>query len=120
MWSACSRHCCRLKKQRRPTNAWETAMKDRAEPRRSTTRGRPEPPGHHPSPASDPSLPSGSARPADRLAWFLILILIPILGALLAYAPALRDGFVDWDDENNFTGNPGYQGLSWAHLRWAW
>lgn len=34
------------------------------------------------------------------------------------FAPALRNGFVSWDDEFNFIRNPHYRGLGWAQLKW--
>ena len=34
------------------------------------------------------------------------------------FAPALLNGFVDWDDNINFLGNPHYRGLGIAQLRW--
>ena len=34
------------------------------------------------------------------------------------FAPALRAGFVDWDDPSNLLENPHYRGLSPTHLRW--
>ena len=36
------------------------------------------------------------------------------------FAPALRNGFVSWDDEENFLENPNYRGLGLANLRWMW
>ncbi|MBI4637484.1 MAG: tetratricopeptide repeat protein [Candidatus Rokubacteria bacterium] len=46
---------------------------------------------------------------------------IPLAIALLTlvvFAPALSNGFVDWDDDRNFLLNPAYRGLGWAELRW--
>jgi Flp pilus assembly protein TadD len=40
------------------------------------------------------------------------------LAALAVFAPALGNGFVDWDDIANFVDNPHYRGLGPAHLRW--
>lgn len=39
---------------------------------------------------------------------------------VLAFAPALHNQFVDWDDLENFTKNPNYRGLGWAQLEWMW
>jgi Tfp pilus assembly protein PilF len=36
----------------------------------------------------------------------------------VAFLPVLHNGFVDWDDEDNFLANPHYRGLGWAQLRW--
>jgi hypothetical protein len=35
-----------------------------------------------------------------------------------AFAPALGNDFVRWDDFVNFTENPSYRGLGWKQLRW--
>lgn len=42
------------------------------------------------------------------------------VASLLAYLPAVRDGFVSWDDPQNFLNNPNFRGLHWAQLRWMW
>jgi protein O-mannosyl-transferase len=34
------------------------------------------------------------------------------------FLPALRNGFVDLDDEDNFLDNPMYRGFAPAQLRW--
>ena len=47
---------------------------------------------------------------------------LPILAAILvfvAFLPALRAGFVNWDDEASFLTNTAYRGLGWAEIRWA-
>ena len=36
----------------------------------------------------------------------------------LAFSPALRNGFVKWDDDANFLLNPYYRGLGWPQIRW--
>ena len=48
-------------------------------------------------------------------------MLAPALVALATFAVfsgALRNGFVNWDDNVNFLTNPHYRGLGWANLRW--
>ncbi|HUE30733.1 MAG TPA: tetratricopeptide repeat protein, partial [Verrucomicrobiae bacterium] len=40
------------------------------------------------------------------------------LVAIACFLPALRNDFVLWDDDLNFTDNPSYRGLSWRQLRW--
>jgi len=35
------------------------------------------------------------------------------------FSPALQYGFILWDDDRNFLTNPGYRGLGWAQVRWA-
>ena len=44
----------------------------------------------------------------------------PVVAAatVAVFAPALRNGFVDWDDNLLLIGNPQYRGLGWAQLRW--
>jgi Flp pilus assembly protein TadD len=45
----------------------------------------------------------------------------PLLVALLttvAFLPALKNGFVGWDDYDNLLENPRFQGLDWTQLRW--
>lgn len=45
----------------------------------------------------------------------------PILAALVAlavFAPALGNGFVEWDDHVNFVDNPHFRGLGPSQLRW--
>ena len=44
--------------------------------------------------------------------------LLAAVAAFLALSPALAGGFVNWDDEVSFLGNPHYRGLGWAQLRW--
>src|SRR5437667_8719796 len=49
--------------------------------------------------------------------------LVPVLIALVTFAaflPTLQNQFVNWDDDDNFLGNPHYRGLTWTHLRWMW
>jgi hypothetical protein len=37
-----------------------------------------------------------------------------------AFAPVIGNGFVNWDDYNNFLWNPHYRGVGWPQLHWAW
>ena len=50
--------------------------------------------------------------------------MLPALGIALAtfvcFAPALRNGFVSWDDDRNFLFNTAYRGLGPANLAWMW
>src|SRR4029077_8148463 len=57
----------------------------------------------------------GEARLRLRDAGFAGLV---ALVTVAAFTPALRNGFVDLDDEANFVANPSYRGLGVAHLRW--
>ena len=38
----------------------------------------------------------------------------------IAFIPSLRNGFVSWDDDKNFLGNPHYRGLGVDQLQWMW
>src|SRR5207302_693630 len=75
--------------------------------------------------------PPGPAAPAPRSAtgstgagrgqgrwptWVLALLVALVVFA--AFAPALSNGFVNWDDDVNITDNPHFRGFSAAHLRW--
>jgi protein O-mannosyl-transferase len=42
------------------------------------------------------------------------------VATFIAFAPSLKNEFVDWDDVENFVTNPHYRGLGWAQLRWMW
>jgi Tfp pilus assembly protein PilF len=47
------------------------------------------------------------------------LLALGVFAATVAtFLPALRNGFVAWDDDLLLTGNPRFRGLSPAHLRW--
>jgi len=46
------------------------------------------------------------------------VVLLLVLAVLACFLPALGSEFVLWDDDMNFTDNPDYRGLAWAHLRW--
>lgn len=49
--------------------------------------------------------------------------LFPLTIALLtlvAFLPALKNDFVNWDDAANFVTNPNYRGLGVQQLKWMW
>src|SRR5258706_3928212 len=50
------------------------------------------------------------------LSWFVPLTIFLI--TILAFLPALNNGFVGWDDDGNIDDNPHYRGLGWTQLRW--
>jgi tetratricopeptide (TPR) repeat protein len=50
------------------------------------------------------------------LPWLAALAVAAIVAVV--FAPALDNGFVDWDDEVNVTSNQSFRGLGWAQLRW--
>jgi hypothetical protein len=55
-----------------------------------------------------PSLPPSRLR--------LILPVIVMTATFVAFLPALRAGFLDWDDDVNLLENPYYRGLGRAQL----
>jgi tetratricopeptide (TPR) repeat protein len=46
------------------------------------------------------------------------LALLAAAAVLAVFLPALRNGFLDWDDSANFLENLNFRGLGWAQLRW--
>ena len=54
----------------------------------------------------------------DRGAGWHWVVLVAFAVAV-CFLPALTCGFVNWDDDVNFVGNPRYRGLGAEHLRWA-
>ena len=57
------------------------------------------------------------APPADRRSdWLLALLVAEVV--IVAFFPALRAGFVTWDDDTYFLNNPFYRGLGRAQLAW--
>ena len=63
--------------------------------------------------------PSREPLPAwDRRTW---LVTIPLaLIVICAFFPSLDNGFVSWDDHENFLDNPSFRGLGAAQIKWAW
>jgi protein O-mannosyl-transferase len=55
----------------------------------------------------------------DLVRWrnWLIPIFVGLL-TFLVFLPALRAGFVNWDDTENILQNQHYRGLGWMQLRW--
>jgi protein O-mannosyl-transferase len=51
-----------------------------------------------------------------RIRWLPSAVVAAV--TLLVFLPALGNGFVNWDDDENFLWNPYYRGLGWANLRW--
>jgi hypothetical protein len=50
-------------------------------------------------------------RPVD---WLVPALIAGV--TFLAFLPALRNGFVTWDDDLNFLDNHRYRGLGWEQL----
>ncbi len=62
--------------------------------------------------------PAGTQQANGRL--ILLLVVLLAVGTLVLYAPALRNGFVNFDDTDYVTQNVHVlQGLSWANIKWA-
>ena len=55
--------------------------------------------------------------PPDRVTDWLIALVVAQL-VVVAFSPALRAGFVLWDDDTYFLNNPYYRGLGPVQLRW--
>src|SRR5439155_3735823 len=49
-----------------------------------------------------------------------IALVVVILASALTFSPALRNGFVDWDDSIALLENPHFRGLGPTELRWMW
>jgi cytochrome c-type biogenesis protein CcmH/NrfG len=47
-----------------------------------------------------------------------LLGLVVAVTVAFVFLPALRNGFVDWDDDVNIYENPNFRGLGWKQLRW--
>ncbi len=54
----------------------------------------------------------------DRLTWVVAIPLALLVTA--AFLPVLNNGFLPWDDDQNFLDNPFYRGLGAAQVKWAW
>ena len=71
-----------------------------------------------PPPPQPPKLPGDVAANVGPLWTRLAVVAVLLAIVILAFAPALRGGFLDWDDKGNFLQNPYYRGLGLAQLRW--
>jgi tetratricopeptide (TPR) repeat protein len=68
---------------------------------------------------SEAAQPSPLAKPSPTWqAWGIPLFVG--LATFVAFLPALRNGFVAWDDQANFLENAHYRGLRLENLRWMW
>src|SRR6476469_344638 len=54
---------------------------------------------------------------AAKLACYLIPGLVALI-TFVVFSPALRNGFVNWDDLETLVENQNFRGLTWSHLRW--
>ena len=60
-----------------------------------------------------------SASRSPHIGNWIAALVVAIL-SFLAFLPALRNGFVAWDDDKNFLANPHYRGLGGHQLGWMW
>ncbi|MCX5795678.1 MAG: tetratricopeptide repeat protein [Elusimicrobia bacterium] len=60
------------------------------------------------------------AMPPERQAPVSPALLAALLAVVVAavFSPALNNGFVNWDDPLYITGNLGFRGLDWGHIKW--
>jgi protein O-mannosyl-transferase len=61
---------------------------------------------------------ASTPAPSKHARWLVPLGVAAI--TVVAFAPALHNGFVSWDDSRNFLDNPHYRGLGGEQLRWMW
>jgi len=73
---------------------------------------RPEPGVHRP-----PAAARGADAVKGRARTWLVAGAVALVTAAV-FLPALRNGFVDLDDQDNFLDNPMYRGFAPAQLRW--
>jgi len=57
-----------------------------------------------------------TSRPALR--WWIVVALA--VAAAAAFLPASNNGFLAFDDDENFIDNAWFRGLGWSQIRWAW
>lgn len=62
----------------------------------------------------------GAKRDRATIPAMLVFSGLIIVGALVAFRPALDAGFLNWDDDRNFVLNASYRGLGADNFRWAW
>ena len=68
-------------------------------------------------PAQDTRRPAQPTSSRDWLTDGLIVLLVAEV-VIVAFFPALRAGFVAWDDDTYLLANPNYRGLGLAQVRW--
>ena len=57
-----------------------------------------------------------TTRPSLR--WWIVVALAALTAT--AFLPALNNGFLAFDDDENFIDNAWFRGLGWTQIRWAW
>ena len=68
------------------------------------------------TPTLDPAHRWSMSR-AAKLACYLIPGLVALI-TFVVFSPALRNGFVNWDDFETIVANQNFRGFTWSHLRW--
>src|SRR4030095_391403 len=68
------------------------------------------------TPTLDPAHGLSMSR-AAKLACYLIPGLVALI-TFVVFSPALRNGFVNWDDFETIVANQNFRGFTWSHLRW--
>src|SRR4029453_10716480 len=68
-----------------------------------------------PQPGPLPGEPP-TVAPSERLFW--ILGAVVALVTLAVFLPSVWNGWANWDDADNFLGNPHFRGLGWSNIRW--
>ena len=68
------------------------------------------------TPTLDPAYSLSMSR-AAKLAFYLIPGLVALI-TFVVFSPALRNGFVNWDDFETIVENQNFRGFTWSHLRW--
>ncbi len=76
--------------------------------------------GHAPlrqrSDAASKSPPVSKAAISLKKEWWVLLGIAAVTFA--SFLPALKNGFLDWDDSGMFLENIEYRGLGWEQIRW--
>ncbi|MCH8148127.1 MAG: tetratricopeptide repeat protein [Planctomycetes bacterium] len=70
------------------------------------------------SSSHDQSLADAEGFASSRWPSRFVLVALLVAATFLAFAPALNNGFVNWDDDYTLVNNDAFRGLSGEHLRW--
>jgi tetratricopeptide (TPR) repeat protein len=73
-----------------------------------------------PPPAARLAAQSQIGNRKSQILWWLMVLLL-VLGTVAIYWPAMRCGFINYDDDFYVTSNVHVQqGLTWGGMKWAW
>ena len=61
---------------------------------------------------------AANGEPAGKYSAAIVGLLI--LVSVVAFLPALRGEFLNWDDDRNFVENEAFRGVGLEQVRWAW